>query len=271
MIFFLAYIALSTFQRALKTKTPTLFHDHDSRQNKLTSKSMSEGSARSPAPSFGVGVESDRSKAVFEFVHPPWTKLAGVSSVLARRLSIRGEQGRDRVPSLASNVIELRIWDKIGEGGAGSLTPGERSVCWVAIFGDASQAALKWSSISWPSKGSFPSRKVDKSLSESALFWRWEKLLFWLLEGWVCGRAECGADAPHRSLVAFLERATLQNSATFSSMMALSPSEGERVGRIDGSLLFLSWRKSSFCLVNEFIKLLRCFCRHDSPFFKLSS
>ena len=165
-IAFLAYIALY-FQQALSNKNPTLFHDHDSRQNELTSNSMSEGSVRSRVPIFGVGVENDRSKAIFEFVQPPWTKRAGVSSVLARRLSTRGEQGRDRVPSLESNVFELRIWDKIGEGGAGSLTPGEESVWWAAVFGDTSQRARKWSSISRPSKGSFPSRE------ESVLFWRW--------------------------------------------------------------------------------------------------
>ena len=69
-IAFLAYIALY-FQQALSNKNPTLFHDHDSRQNELTSNSMSEGSVRSRVPIFGVGVENDRSKAIFEFVQPP--------------------------------------------------------------------------------------------------------------------------------------------------------------------------------------------------------
>lgn len=70
---------------------------------------MGDVSARSRAPSFAVGVENDRSKVIFEFVQPPRTKFTGVSSMLARRLSTRGEQGKDRVPLLGSNVFELRI------------------------------------------------------------------------------------------------------------------------------------------------------------------
>lgn len=86
------------------------FYGRDSRQNRLTSKSIGgEGSSRSREPSFVVGVEKDRSKAIFEFVQPPKTKFAGESSVLARRLSIRGEQGRDHLPSLEPSVFELRI------------------------------------------------------------------------------------------------------------------------------------------------------------------
>lgn len=120
---------------------------------------MGEYSAGSRVPCFVVGVESERAKAIFKFVQLSWTKFAGVSSVLARRLCMRGEQGRDRLPSLGSNVFELRNWVKIDEGGVGSLTPGEESVWLVAVskmfpglvlksffppsFGDASQAVRK--------------------------------------------------------------------------------------------------------------------------------
>lgn len=107
--------------------------------------------------------------------------------MLARRLSIRGEQGRDHLPLLESSVFELRISDKIGKGGVGSLTPGEESVAVSRVFpslalvlksflppsfGDTSQAARKVSSISRPSKASSPFTEVDEFLSESMLFWR---------------------------------------------------------------------------------------------------
>lgn len=152
---------------------------------------MGEDSARRRAPCFVVGVDSERSKAVFKLVQLLLrAKFAGVSSVLARRLCMRGEQGKDRLPSLPSRVLGVCNRDKTGERGGGRPIPGEGSICPADLpkafpglvlksllspsFGDASQlqAVTKGLSVSWSFKGSSSSGMADERLSESPDFWR---------------------------------------------------------------------------------------------------
>ena len=69
---------------------------------------MGDDSACLREPYFVVGVDSERSKAVFKLDQLLLRAvLLGVSSVLARRLCMRGEQGKDRLPSFASRVFKV--------------------------------------------------------------------------------------------------------------------------------------------------------------------